>query len=133
MLQFCQENQFFITNTMSRHIPQHRHTWTSPNQLYKNCIDYILIGRRWKSFMSNTKVMLSADFDTTHELLISNIKSKFRINKTRTATRRKIAVDKLENAEIKDRYRANIEREFREAMQRQDLNIDEMWATFKRG
>ena len=62
--------------------------------------------------MSNTKVMLSADFDTTHELLISNIKNKFRINKTRTTTRQTIAVDKLENAEIKDRYCANIEREF---------------------
>ena len=78
MLEFCQRNQLSITNTYYYHRVQHRHTWTHPDGRHKNCIDYILIDKRWKTSVRGTKVLRGADFNTSHELLLSNIQLKFK-------------------------------------------------------
>ena len=73
MLEFCQRNQLSITNTYYYHRVQHRHTWTHPDGIHKNCIDYILIDKRWKTSVRGTKVTRGADVNTSHQLLPSNI------------------------------------------------------------
>ena len=78
MLEFCKHNNFSITNTYFYHRIQHRYTWTHPDQIHKNCIDYVLIKRRWRSSVISTKVMRGADFNTSHELLLSNIRVRFK-------------------------------------------------------
>ena len=66
MLEFCQRNQLSITNTYYYHRVQHRHTWKHTEGMHKNCIDYILTDKRWKSSVRGTKVI---QFNSIHSFL----------------------------------------------------------------
>ena len=48
LIDFCKENNLWLSNTTSQHHPRQKYTWTSPNGLYRNQNDYIAIRRRWK-------------------------------------------------------------------------------------
>ena len=47
--EFCQENTLVIANTLFQKHERLLYTWTSPDGQYRNHIDYILHGRRWRS------------------------------------------------------------------------------------
>ncbi|XP_068237036.1 craniofacial development protein 2-like [Palaemon carinicauda] len=74
MLEFSQGKQLCISKTYFYHREQHKYTWTHPDGIHKNCIDYILINKRWKSSVMGTKVMRGTDFGTSHELLLLNFR-----------------------------------------------------------
>jgi hypothetical protein len=42
LLEFCEENALFLANTYFEQLERRIYTWTSPNDKYKNQIDYIL-------------------------------------------------------------------------------------------
>ena len=52
--------------------------WTSPGSQYRNQIDYILSGRRWRSSIQSAKTRLGADCGSDHELLIAKIRLKLK-------------------------------------------------------
>ena len=108
LLEFCQHNQMSITNTYFYHRKQRRHTWNHPDGTHKNCIDYILVSRRWRSSIQGTKVMRGADFDTTHELLLTNVKIKFKTEKEPQTQITKYNLDKLKTEEVKTELKARI-------------------------
>ena len=49
LTEFCQEKALVITNTLFQQHERRLYTWTSPDGQYRNHIDYILHGRRWRS------------------------------------------------------------------------------------
>ena len=53
LVQFCIEHNMTIMNTCFQQPKRHLYTWTSPNGLYRNQIDYILCRRRWKSMIQS--------------------------------------------------------------------------------
>ncbi|CAM2723797.1 unnamed protein product [Rotaria socialis] len=55
LLEFCQNNSLFITNTCFQQPKRRLYTWTSPNGQYKNQIDYILCSQRWRSSIQLAK------------------------------------------------------------------------------
>ena len=46
---FCIGNDWVVSNTIFQQHPCRLYTWTSPNGLTKNQIDYTRIKKRWKS------------------------------------------------------------------------------------
>ena len=50
LVEFCQENTLVIANTLIQQHKKWLYTWTSPDDLYWNQIDYIICSRRWSSF-----------------------------------------------------------------------------------
>jgi len=71
LIQFCQEEEFVITNTWYS-LPNRRlYTWTSPqhtqNNIVRNQIDYILINRRFRSSNKSTKTY-PGDVHSDHNL-----------------------------------------------------------------
>jgi len=61
-------------------------TWTSPDDQYKNQIDYILCSQRWRSSIClSAKTRLGADCGSDHELLIA--KFRLKLKKVEKATR----------------------------------------------
>ncbi|XP_055381862.1 uncharacterized protein LOC129612340 [Condylostylus longicornis] len=76
LLQFSIDNNFSVMNTMFKHHPRRLSTWTHPNQIYKNQIDYILIRKRWRTSVRNVKTRPGADCDTDHKLLVCNFMLK---------------------------------------------------------
>ena len=57
------------------------YTWTSPNGLHQNQIDYTLCQNRWRSMVHMTKMLPGADCDVDHEMLIAQLKMKLKVMK----------------------------------------------------
>ena len=88
MLEFCQSKRLYVTNTRFYYRLQHRYTWTSPNGQHRNCIDNVLVRRRWKSSMLNTRILRSFIIETPHEFVSTRIRLKFRTQKKENINRR---------------------------------------------
>ncbi|KAK2709623.1 hypothetical protein QYM36_013330 [Artemia franciscana] len=73
LIDFCRDNELFITNTMFRHRERRKVTWRSPDGRTTNMIDYILVGKRWKSSVLNTVSIAGGDFDSDHVLVMSEL------------------------------------------------------------
>ena len=71
LIEFCQENVLDIANTLFQQYKKRLYTWTSPNDQYRNQIDYILCSQRWRSSIQSEKIRLGADCGSDHELLIA--------------------------------------------------------------
>ena len=69
LIEFCQENALDIANTLFQQYKRRLYTWTSPNDQYRNQIDYILCSQRWRRSIQSSKTRLEDDSD--HELLIA--------------------------------------------------------------
>ncbi|CAG5117437.1 unnamed protein product [Candidula unifasciata] len=78
LIEFCIENELTIANTLYKQHPRRLFTWTSPDGVTKNQIDYILIQRRWRSSITSAKTLRSADCDTDHQLLEADLKLKLK-------------------------------------------------------
>ena len=86
MMEFCESNSLRVMNT---HFPQpkrRQYTWTSPDGVHRNQIDYILIQTRWKSSIQYAKTLPGADCGTDHELLVAGLKVRLRRLKKDTIT-----------------------------------------------
>ena len=85
LAEFCQKNTLVIANT---HFQQHKgqlYTWTSPDDQYRNQIDYILCSKRWRSSMQLAKIRPRADCGSDHEVLIAE--SRLKLKKVGKTTR----------------------------------------------
>ena len=47
LIDFCQENALFITNTLFQQHKRRLYTWTSPDSQHRNHIDYIICSESW--------------------------------------------------------------------------------------
>ncbi|XP_068245387.1 craniofacial development protein 2-like [Palaemon carinicauda] len=112
MMEFGQGKQLCITNNYFYHREQQRYTWRHPDGIQRNCIDYILINKRWKTSVMGTKVMRRADFGTSHELLFLNIRIKFRTDRGRNQEIVTYNLDKLKNEEVKNCLQSESRRTF---------------------
>ena len=54
LTEFCQENALVIADTLFQQHKRRLYTWTSPDDQYRNQIDYILCSQRWRSSIQST-------------------------------------------------------------------------------
>ena len=76
LIEFCQENALDIANTLFQQYKKRLYTWTSPNDQYRNQIDYILCSQRWRSSIQSAKTRLGVDCCSDHELVIAKFRLK---------------------------------------------------------
>ena len=107
LIEFCELNDLCVANTFHQH--RRSYTWTHPDGVHKNQIDYHLVSRRFKSSVCDTRVLYKPDFDTDHELLMCKIKMKYRkVERTEKKTFN-IRIDRLQNRKIAEEYQVKIE------------------------
>uniref|UniRef100_A0A8D8SJ40 Craniofacial development protein 2 n=2 Tax=Cacopsylla melanoneura TaxID=428564 RepID=A0A8D8SJ40_9HEMI len=103
LLQFCQEKQMVITNTLFK-LPRRRlYTWKSPkdtpDNIVRNQIDYILIKMRYKNAVKSAKTYPGADIGTDHTLLVARI--HIRLKKlTQPKSHKEIDVKQLRDVSV---------------------------------
>ncbi|KAL4112803.1 hypothetical protein QTP88_016532 [Uroleucon formosanum] len=73
LMDFCIENNLFITNTNFKHHIRRLYTWQSPCGQYRNQIDYILVRNRWKSSVRDTKTYPGMVCGSEHNALVAEI------------------------------------------------------------
>ena len=74
-------NELVVTNTIFQQHPRRLYTWTSPGDRVRNQIDYILIGRRWRTAILVTTTRPSAGCGNDYQLLGAKLKIKLRQKK----------------------------------------------------
>ena len=78
LIEFCQEKELVIANTLFQQHKRRLYTWTSPDGQYQNQIDYILCSQRWGSSIQSAKTRLGVDCGSDHELLIAKFRLKLK-------------------------------------------------------
>ena len=78
LTEFCDGNDIKIMNTWFKQPKRRLYTWTSPDGIHRNQIDYIMIKNRWASAVLATNTLPRADCGSDHELLTARIKMRLR-------------------------------------------------------
>ena len=81
LLYFCKENSLIVSNTLFKHKPSRKWTWTSPDHKSKNMIDLILIRDRWRSAVDNIRSFQSVVIGSDNSLDLAKIRVKFKVEK----------------------------------------------------
>ena len=86
LLDFCAPNGLVITNTLFQHRPCHQHTWFHPAKSSQSghILDYVLVNRRYRSSVLDTRVYRKTHLESDHHLLISKVRFKLKARRTRT-------------------------------------------------
>uniref|UniRef100_A0A671PJN9 Endonuclease/exonuclease/phosphatase domain-containing protein n=1 Tax=Sinocyclocheilus anshuiensis TaxID=1608454 RepID=A0A671PJN9_9TELE len=108
LVQFCHENQLWITNTGFKQPKRHLYTWLAPDGIHRNQIDYILCSQKRKNPVLIAKTFPEADCMTDHQLLVMKAKLRWDRIKWDIATPR-FLVDKMSPLyaiEVKNRFDA---------------------------
>ncbi|KAL0812036.1 hypothetical protein ABMA28_009430 [Loxostege sticticalis] len=93
LMQFANENNLIIANSLFQHHPRRLYTWTSPGGKYRNQIDYILVKSRWRTSILNAHTLPGACCGSDHELLITKLRLKLRAARSPTKQKRLEVVD----------------------------------------
>ena len=104
LLDWMEENSLVAVNTCFRHRMKERYTWTSPNGQYKNMIDFIIIRKRDRSEIQNSRSLVSADCDTDHQMVWARVKGRVWHKKQQSNRIKKRDYAVLGNKEIKEKF-----------------------------
>jgi len=78
LIEFWTSNNIKIINTTFKPPKRRLYTWTSPNGLHENQIDYLIAPKRWISSIQYTKTLPSADCGSDHEWLVAGVEIKLK-------------------------------------------------------
>ncbi|GFO16576.1 craniofacial development protein 2-like [Plakobranchus ocellatus] len=66
LIEWCQINDFTITNTWYQNHPRRQWSWKSPGDRSRNNLDYILISEKIPKAVKTSKSLSGADCDSDH-------------------------------------------------------------------
>ena len=78
LIEFCQEDELVIANTLFQQHKRRLYTWTSPDGQHQNQIDYILYSQRWRNSIQSAKTRPGDDCGSDHEVLIAKFRLKLK-------------------------------------------------------
>ncbi|KAK2704369.1 hypothetical protein QYM36_016682 [Artemia franciscana] len=104
LIDFCRDNELFITKTMFRHRERRKVTWRSLDGRTANMIDYKLVGKRWKSSVLNTVSIVGGNFESDHVLVISELRLRIWKPQQPKKSLPRYRVDMLKNIETRNSH-----------------------------
>ena len=78
-IEFCQEKTLIIGNTLFQQDKRRLYTWISPDDQYRNQIDYILCSQRWRSCIQSPEQEQDLTVAQIMNSVLQNSDLKFRI------------------------------------------------------
>ena len=78
LTEFCQENTLVMANALFQQYKRPLYTWTSPDDQYRNQVNYIIHSQRCRSSIQSAKTRLGADCGSDHEHLIAKFRLKLK-------------------------------------------------------
>ena len=123
VVNLCKRHNLFVTNTWFQQKRSAQHTWTSPNGETKNQIDYVLVDKRFRNGLQNSKSMPGADCKSDHNPVIMTMKIKLqRFRKFKKTV--KWNVGGLKKSEIRKAYRVKLDKKLLEEKIHEELEIN---------
>jgi hypothetical protein len=126
-------NELMITGTLFPHKTIHKATWTSPDGVTRNQIDHILVSRKFRNSVKDTRVFRSADMGSDHFLVCMEVKLRLRTNpREKGRTRTKYDTAKLKDEDtrkaftiaLKNRYGVLAEEEIEQEDEHDEEDIE---------
>ena len=109
MLEFCCANQLCITNTYFQHKASRKWTWSHPNGHSKNMIDFIVVNRRWKNCILDSRSFPSAEAGSDHQLVMCKMRLKLKcLRGSNNQLTRKHDISKLKDQKVLERYQQEL-------------------------
>ena len=133
LLQFCALNDLCITNTLFKHKNIRRVTWISPDQQYRNQIDFILVQNSLKHALKNCRTYNSADIGSDHNLLLGHLKLKALAHRSKPKSlEKRFKVDKLQDNNLQSEFQIRLRNSFDPLLALDpDETIDQMYSRFR--
>ena len=122
LVEFCDSNDLRITNTCFKQPNRRLYTWTSPDGMSRNQIDFIMIKVRWASSIKSSKTLPGADCGSDHQLLTAEMRLKLRKMKM-------LNVVKYDTTKIPVEYNVEIINRFQ--LLEENIEPEEMWMEMK--
>ena len=122
----CGMNDLVITGTIFPHKEIHKQTWISPDRRICNQIDHVLINRKFRTSVLDTRAIRSADIASDHHLVCAKLRLKLSAAPKRRGIRRtRYDTQKLESGECRRQFRLELRNRF-EILQREEQEDDEI-------
>ena len=132
VVNFCKRHNLFATNTWFQQRKSAQHTWISPDKVTKNQIDFVLVDKRFRNGILNSKSMPGADCDSDHNPVV--VKMKIRLQRVKKAKKTvKWNVNNLKKSEVRNAYRMRLDQQLQEEQIDGCMEVDEIWKRLKDG
>jgi len=118
LIECCQRHNLMISNTWFQTKIRSRHTWTAPDGKTKNQIDYILIDKRYRNGIRNSKARPGADCGSDHNPVVAYLRIKLQLHK-------KLAKDNAPRWNTEVLKDTTVRRQFEEMSEAMMANIDQ--------
>ena len=119
----CGMNDLVITATIFPHKEIHKQTWISPDRYTCNQIDHVLINRKFRTSVLDTRAIRSADIASDHHLVCTKLRLKEAPTRRRIR-RTKYDTQKLENDGCRRHFPLELRNRI-EILQREEPEDDE--------
>ena len=121
----CNMNELVITGTLFPHKTILKVTWVSPGGNTMNQIDHVLISRRFRNSVKDTRVYRSADIGSDHHLAWTDI--KLRLSKQTTGKKKcrvKYDTARLRNEEVLRRFNIALQNRY-QVLENEETAVEE--------
>ena len=137
LIQFCEEHNLVVTNTLFQQPPRRLYTRKSPGDIVRNQIDYILVSQRYRNSLKQVKMYPGADVNSDHNPVIAKLEIKLK-NIRQFKRKEQLDLNLLKQESIRNKYNVEVRNKY-ELLVNQDqvlepndqLNIENKWNIFK--
>lgn len=134
LVQFCQEENFIITNTWFKLPARRLYTWQAPGHndtnIVRNQIDYILVRERFRNGIHGVRTYPGTDVNSDHNPVVCKINIKFK--KLKKKLNRRVDITKLRSPDKRSEVEEIVNREMALLdSQEYGVNIEESWNKLK--
>ncbi|CAH2096300.1 unnamed protein product [Euphydryas editha] len=107
LVQFCQEKELVIANTLFQLPPRRLYTWTSPahmkDNIVRNQIDYVMLNKRFRNSIKCAKTYPGADIGSDHHPVIVDLSCQLKYILKSKSQSKGIDVQKLREPNVRIR------------------------------
>ena len=118
LIQFCEEHNLVVTNTLFQQPHGKLYTWKSPGDIVRNQIDYILVSQRYRNSLKQVKTYPGADINSDHNPVIAKMEIKLK-NLRQFKREEQLDLNLLKQESIKNKYNVEVRNKY-ELLVKQD-------------
>ena len=126
VVNFCKRHNLCVTNTWFQQKKSARHTWIAPDKVTKNQIDYVLVDKRYRNSIQNSKSMPGAECGSDHNPVIVRMKTRLqRVAKPKRTV--KWNVSGFKKPGFREDYSRRLDKRLQEEKCDEGRDIDDIW------